>query len=258
MTSRTLSIGLLAALIGACTSEGIDTGTTCQWHRPDPIWEQYDFDMDLIAPSERDCPLRLNAWGQSIYMSADVTAPIGTPESPLVWRAFDAKDLILTQGLANFGPGPGGRMLAKPQGYYQAGWQQDVSQNTNYVNQDQIRVDVNVIATSNTGVNRVYVPYSHLLNTPTIQASFSGLPRAKKGRSTTIRAVTNASPATYQWFRNGLAFTPPSNPWNIGGQNGTAYTFTPANTTPIDWKVVVTYGFPQKTKTDQWRQYIDP
>lgn len=225
----------------------------------DDVWSQYDIGMDLHQPSEADCPLALSAFGQGVQLSATVTSPVDVNTSNLVWRILDAQDIPVIQRsvIFNYG-GPQGRRFAQPQGVYPAGLAGDQSMNMR-PNQDLLKVDVSIAAPDLTAVHRTWIPYRGQLLQPAI--AFTGVPRAKKGRSTTVRLVPNmpaSPPPTLQWYRNGVAFTPPSNPWNIGGMSHTAYTLTPTSTTPINWKVVAAYGFPAQSKTIQWQQKVDP
>lgn len=253
----TFSIVPFALLAIGC-GEGLDSGTRCQFQSPDQVWVDYAFDLEVISPAERDCPLALTNFGQSIFMQADVTAPTGTPVSPMVWRVFDGRGFPVTQGVANFGLEVAGRQLAQPSGFYHAGLAGDLS-TSNKLNQDRLKADIAVVQEPVTGVNNVYLPYRGGV---VAGIAFTMLPRAKRHRMTTVRILPNNIPVTpapqYQWYRNGVAFSPPSNPWNIGGLNGTAFNFAPPTTTPVDWKITVSYGFPFTTKTALFRQPVDP
>ena len=259
MRTRPGGLVISAMLCAACGGEGMDNNTRCQYEDPDLMWQNVGLRIIIQQPSPTNCPVTLLGWGQLINLSADIYAPPNKVVGYVAWKVYPPNgSTSVGDGVATFLPQPDMTDKADADGQYQAGTER--LQGARF-QQDRMFSNVPILFSQLDANNRVYLPYQ----APGISAStvaLTGLPRAKKGRATIVRAMpTNipSSPAPIiQWFRNGVQYTPPSNPWGVGGLNGTAFPYTPTTMASIDWTFKIGYSFPTQWKTITVRQYVDP
>jgi hypothetical protein len=196
---RVVSASAGAALVLACTV--IDQQTQCQIYAPDDAWVSRGLHVEVIAPSNRQCPLSLDFFRQSIDYAADIDAPNGTTAEggQVNTSIWDVNNTRTGTSLGYFFVGSDGRMHANDQGFYFAG----NAGATTKLQQDRADTYVTLVG-GGTATNSIYLPYTCCNGQAVTFAIAGALPRAKRGTTVTVRTWNNFMWTKFRWYLNGV------------------------------------------------------